>query len=74
MPPRFARSLADNQLCGVDVLGRGTYTTVGMNALFEALKGNSTLTSLKYASQLESIPPSIAYDAASYLLRDILNL
>ena len=57
-----ACSLANNQLCGVDYLGRGTYTADGINALCEALKGNSTLTSLKYASQLESIPPSIAHD------------
>ena len=47
-------SLANNALCGV-FLG-GTYTAVGINALCDALKGNNTLTSLKYASQLESIP------------------
>ena len=44
-----ACSLADNHLCGVSIMG-GTYTAEGINALCEALKGNSTLTSLKYAS------------------------
>ena len=48
-------SLADNVLCGVTSFG-GTYTTVGINALCDALKGNNTITSLKYASQLESLP------------------
>ena len=53
-------SLANNALCGVAfVLGRGmvgTYTAEGINALCAALKGNSTLTSLKYASKLEPLP------------------
>ena len=49
------RSLADNDLCGAKYIG-GTYTTEGINALCEALKSTTTLTSLKYASQLESLP------------------
>ena len=51
-----ARSLDDNVLCGVDKYGNGIYTTEGINALCDALKGNNTITSLKYASQLESLP------------------
>ena len=40
-------------ICGINVYGGGTYTAEGINALCEALKGNSTLTSLRYAHQLE---------------------
>ena len=57
------RSLNANQLCGIgiDMSGNGTYspgeyTTEGINALCEALKSATTLTSLKYTSQLESFP------------------
>ena len=50
------RSLANNMLCGVSG-GFGTYTLEGINALCEALKSATTLTSLKYASQLESSQP-----------------
>ena len=59
-------SLANNQICGIDVdsdvdsddesddeEGGGTFTAEGINALCEALKDNNTLTSLKYAHQLE---------------------
>ena len=48
-------NLANNGLCGI-MHGRGTHTAEGINALCDALKGNSTLTSLKYASQLECLP------------------
>ena len=41
----MARSLSNNQLCGVDFLGNGTYTAVGITALCEGLKG-SAVTSL----------------------------
>ena len=41
----FVRSLSGNQLCGVNRLGRGTYTAVGITALCEGLKG-SAVTSL----------------------------
>ena len=52
-------SLADSSLCGLTTIGSttyGTYTTKGIDALCEALKSTTTLTSLKYASQLESLP------------------
>ena len=49
-------SLANNDLCGYHAYGRDIYTTEGINALCDALKGNNTLTSLKYAGYLESIP------------------
>jgi len=48
------RSLANNQLCLGFVYGN--YTAESINALCDALKSTSTLTSLKYASQLESFP------------------
>ena len=53
---RCLGSLADNMLCGVDYRGSGTYTAVGINALCDALKSTTTLTSLKYA-RLTRIPP-----------------
>ena len=49
-------SLANNAICGLSTNVHGSYTVEGINALCDALRGNSTLTSLKYASQLESIP------------------
>ena len=44
-PSPHARSLSNNQLCGLDSLGRGTYTAKGITALCEGLKG-SAVTSL----------------------------
>ena len=41
--------MADNQLCGLDDIGRGTYTAEGINKLCEGLKG-SALTSLECAT------------------------
>ena len=38
--------MTNNELCGVNVLGDGTYTTEGITKLCEALKG-SAVTSLK---------------------------
>ena len=49
------RSLANNVLCGVKG-AFGTYTLEGINTLCKALESTSTLTSLKYSSQLESLP------------------
>ena len=52
-------SLAGNALCGLIPSGfstSGTYTAEGITALCEALKSTTTLTSLKYASQLERLP------------------
>ena len=40
-----ARSLADNELCGLNWRGAGTYTAEGIIALCEGLKG-SAVTSL----------------------------
>jgi len=39
-------SLANNALCGIECYDHDTYTAVGINTLCDALKGNSTLTSL----------------------------
>ena len=39
-------SLAKNQICGVDDRGQGTYTVEGINALCDAIKSATTLTSL----------------------------
>ena len=51
----LARSLSDNQLCGIGVSGHGTYTTEGIGKLFEGLKG-SAISSLKCAPALSSGP------------------
>ena len=37
-PHSHAGSLGDNQLCGVDLYGNGTYTVEGITKLCEALK------------------------------------
>ena len=37
-------NLADNQLCGLDQNGRGTYTSEGIEAIAGALKVNPSLT------------------------------
>ena len=47
-------SLANNQLCGLDHRGRGTYTTEGITKLCEALKG-SAVTSLECAARPERL-------------------
>ena len=44
-PVHVARSLSGNALCGVDSRDNGTYTTEGITALCEGLKG-SAVTSL----------------------------
>ena len=49
-PPSLG-SLTNNQLCGVNELGYGTYTTEGITKLCEALNG-SAVTSLKCATAL----------------------
>ena len=52
-------SLANNQLCGLNKFGDGTYNAEGVNKLCEGLK-NSSITNLKCAasphSQLFSAP------------------
>ena len=52
--PPVLGSLANNQLCGLDYRGRGTYTTKCITKLCEALKG-SAVTSLKCATNLETL-------------------
>ena len=47
-PPSLG-SFANNQLCGVNWRGGGTYTVEGITKLCEALKG-SAVTSLKCAA------------------------
>jgi len=47
--PPFLGSLGNNQLCGLDERGRGTYTAEGITKLYEALKG-SAVTSFKCAA------------------------
>ena len=38
--------LPGNQLCGLDVLGRGTYNAEGITAIADALRVNGVLTSI----------------------------
>ena len=40
-------NLSSNQLCGLDDLGRGTYTAVGITAIADALRVNGVLTNLR---------------------------
>ena len=47
-PPSLG-SLACNQLCGLNIIGKGTYTAEGITKLCEGLKG-SAVTSLKCAA------------------------
>ena len=47
----FPPSLNNNQLCGLDRLGRGTYTADGIIAIAEMLKLNTTLQSIRCASR-----------------------
>ena len=47
--PPLLGSLARNALCGLNVVGEGTYTTEGITKLCEGLKG-SAVTSLKCAA------------------------
>ena len=42
-------SLAHNDLCGLDIFGRGTYTAEGIIAITEMLKVNSMLQSIMCA-------------------------
>jgi hypothetical protein len=47
-PHPHLHSLGSNQLCGVGIAGRGTYTSEGITKLCEGLKGSS-VTSLRCA-------------------------
>ena len=48
LPPSLC-SLANNQLCGLDGYGRGTYNAEGISKIAEMLAVNTTLQSIKYA-------------------------
>jgi len=48
-PSPLARRLINNQLCGLDNHGRGTYTTEGITKLCEGLRG-SAVTLLRRAA------------------------
>ena len=39
--------LSNNQLCGLDRFGRGTFTAEGITAIADALRVNGTLTKIK---------------------------
>ena len=43
-----SRSISNNELCGLDEDGDGTYTTEGIIAICKVLKTNSSLRELKY--------------------------
>ena len=54
LTPAHRCSLANNQICGLDEYGRGTYTAEGITKLCEALK-ESAVTSLKCATRPKSV-------------------
>ena len=62
-------NLADNELCGVDSDGYGTYTAEGINALCEGLKG-SAITSLKCARSPQTLHVSAQTPPHDHRLRD----
>ena len=47
----LARSLGNNQLCGLDMFGEGNYTAEGIIAITDMLKKNTTLQSMRCASR-----------------------
>ena len=47
---RLGRSLAGNELCGVDDEGEGEYTADGITAIADLLKTNTTITALECAA------------------------
>ena len=63
-PPSLG-SLVDNQLCGVDRYGNGTYTTEGITKLCKGLKG-SAVTSLECAAPECSLFVSAPVDTAVF--------
>jgi NLR family CARD domain-containing protein 3 len=40
-------NLSDNQLCGLDMWGNGTYTAEGITAIADALRVNGVLTKIE---------------------------
>ena len=57
-----ARSLANNQLCGLDTWGNGTYTADGITKLCEGIKG-SAITTLECA--LHSPPNCVCFPVSA---------
>ena len=55
LTPSVHGSLAENQLCGINWRGQGTYTSEGITKLCEGLK-ESAVTSLKCAATPECPP------------------
>ena len=53
--------LDNNQLCGLDMFGRGTYTAEGIIAISEMLKVNRTLQSVRCAT-------------LAFLMTDLINV
>ena len=49
--PVVCGSLNTNELCGISILGEGTYTAEGINKLCESLK-TSSITSLRCTTAL----------------------
>jgi hypothetical protein len=47
------RSLDDNALCGVNEYGDGTYTAEGIIKIAEALKINTSITSIRQAGSFQ---------------------
>ena len=43
-------NLSNNELCGLDFFGHGTYTAEGIKAVADALSVNGSLTSLNLSS------------------------
>ena len=64
-------SLSNNQLCGVNARGRGTYTTVGVIKLCEGIKG-SAITSLECATQ--PLPDYVCFPVSLSLLAVLLAM
>ena len=48
-PPSLQLNLSENQLCGLNVLGEGTYNAEGITAIADALRVTASLTRLNVA-------------------------
>jgi len=58
--PSWQLDLSENQLCGLDYLGRGTYNAEGITAIADALRVTASLTSVRSpAHQNSLILPSL---------------
>jgi hypothetical protein len=63
----FQLDISNNQLCGLDRHGKGTYTAEGITAIADALRVNGGLTSIDVRQN------SIAGDGASQLAAAVLG-